>query len=207
MNTSGNLKVETCPQCGAPAQLSSRRCGYCEAEFIVTSLACLDSLDKTGVQKYVSHYRKKLAEEPESGELHLAMGICYLDLSLHDLAAKSFAKAVEAQPENADNYYYHALAIIKGRKLKLLTLNDARDIESYLAAASQLNPEKAVFRQLLLAVKYEFYLKNGLKVPAPSVDEILAEIESCDCDPESTARLLKHVPIHDQDLLMALSRD
>ena len=78
--------METCPQCGAPAQLSLRRCGYCEAEFIVTSLASLDRLDKAGIQKYVSHYRKKLADEPESGELHLAMGICYLDLGLQNLS-------------------------------------------------------------------------------------------------------------------------
>lgn len=206
MNTSGNLKVETCPQCGAPAQLSLRRCGYCEAEFIVTSLASLDCLNKTGIQKYFSHYRKKLAEEPESGELHLAMGICYLDLNLHDLAAKSFAKAVESQPENADNYYYHALAIIKGRKLKLLTLNEVREIEIHLGAAGQLDPAKAAYRHLLLAVKYEFYLKNGLKVPPPSLEEILTEVESCEYDAEETARLLKRVPIQDENLLNMFNR-
>ena len=205
MNTSGNLKVETCPQCGAPAQLSLRRCGYCEAEFIVTSLASLDRLDKAGIQKYVSHYRKKLADEPESGELHLAMGICYLDLGLHDLAAKAFAKSVEDQPENADNYYYHALAIIKGRKLKLLTLNEVKEIEALLSAAVQLDPTKGVYHHLLLAVKYEFYLKNGLKLPPPSLDEILNEIQSCDYDAEEIARLLKRVPINDEQLLKILT--
>lgn len=206
MNTSGNLKVEICPQCGAPAKLSLKCCGYCEADFIVTSLASLDRFDKTGIQKYLSHYRKKLAEEPESGELHLAMGICHLDLGLHDLAAKSFVRAVEAQPENADNYYYHALAIIKGRKLKLLALKEVREIENLVAAAVQLNPAKAVYRHLLLAVKYEYYLKNGLKISPPSLEEIMGEVDLCEPDAEETARLLKRVPIHDEQLLKLLNR-
>jgi tetratricopeptide (TPR) repeat protein len=205
MSACENLKVERCPQCGAPAQLSARRCGYCEAEFIVTSLASLDRIDRAGIQKYVSHYRKQLADEPDSGELHLAMGICHLDLGLHDLAAKSFAKAIETQPENPDNYYYQALAIIKGRKPKLLSLKEVREIENHLAAAVQLDPGRAVYRYLLLAVKYEFYLKNGLRVPPPSIEEILSEAKACERASDEMARLLSRVPIQDEGLLKVLS--
>ena len=207
MNTaSGDIKVETCPQCGAPAELRARRCGYCEAEFIVASLAALDHFDKSGIQKYVSHFRGKLVEEPENAELHFALGVCQLDLGLHEHAVKSFARGIGILPEHADGYYYLALAVIHRRKPKLLTFEEVRAIQRYLSAAIQLDDSKANYHCLLLVVKYEFYLKNGLSVPPPGIAEIQRDIASREYDAGEIERMLKHVHVQDEEILQALRR-
>lgn len=207
MNTAtDNIRVETCPQCGAPAELRARRCGYCEAEFVVTSLAALARFDKAGIQKYVSHYRRKLVEEPENAEMRLALGICQLDLGLHDFAMKSFSEAIRIEPESADSYYYLALASFKGRKPKLLTFEEARGIQKYLNAAILLDDSKAIYHSLLLVVKCEFYVKNGLNVPAPSIAETINAIESGELDGDEIARMLRHVPVSEESLLQALAQ-
>lgn len=205
MNTSGNLKVQTCPQCGAPAQLSSSRCGYCEAEFIVTSLASLERFDKAGIQKYLKHYRQRLGEEPENGEINLAMGICQLDLGLYDAAMQFFNEAVSHQRENPDGYYYQAIALIKGRKPKLLTLNEARKIEEKLRAATQINDTKAAYYYFWIIIKHEFYLKNGLREGDPSIRQLLEKAQEGQRDEQEIAKLLERVPVTDERLLKVIT--
>jgi tetratricopeptide (TPR) repeat protein len=202
---SGSLKVELCPQCGAPAELRVNRCAYCEAEFIVTSLASLEHFDKAGIQKYLKHYRQRLGEEPQNGEINLAMGICQLDLGLYDDALEFFNAAVRNERENPDGYYYQAIALIKGRKPKLLSLNEARKIEEKLRAAIQLNDGKAVYYYFWLIIKHEFYVKNGLGAGSPSIAELSQKAQEGQLDEREIAKLLERVPVTDERMLKAIT--
>ena len=130
------LSVHRCPQCGAPASARPKKCEYCEAEFVVTSLASLGSFGKAGLQKYVAHYNEGLKAEPDNADIHQAKGICFLELGMFDFAAKSLDRAIELNPENPDTYYYRAVALVKGRKPRLLSLNEIKAVDENLAAAA-----------------------------------------------------------------------
>ena len=197
----GNIKVETCPQCGAPVKLSVNKCEYCEAEFIVISLAYLDKFDKTGINKYINHYKQLLKDNPENGELNLAMGICYLDLGVYDLATKFFSKAIEQIPDYGDAYYYYALALIKGRKPKVLTLKEVKKIEEYVNAAIQIDNTKSKYYYLWALIKYDFYIKNGLKMRPPTLEELIEESNSKEYDRQEIDKMLQRIPVKDEEIL------
>lgn len=202
----GNIKVETCPQCGAPVKLGAKKCEYCEAEFIVNSLAYLGKFDKTGINKYVNHYKKLLKDNPGNGELNLAMGICYLDLGLYDLATKFFSKAIEQIPDYGDAYYYYALALIKGRKPKVLTLTEIKKIEEYINAAIQIDNSRSKYYYLWALIKYDFYMKNGLRMSPPNFEKLIEEGNSKDYDRQEIDKMLQKIPVNDEKILSVIRR-
>ena len=199
--TNRDVRVLTCPQCGATVKISASKCEYCQAEFIVTSLASLDKFDKAGTNKYVNHYKQLLKDNPDNGELNCAMGICYLDLGLYDLAIKYFAKAVEEMPDNADSYYYYALALLKGKRPKILTLAEIREIEEYLNAAIKIDDTKSKYYYLWALIKYDFYKCNGLAMKAPTFEELLGEAKNRPYDDTEIKNMLTRIQIGDRDLL------
>jgi len=201
-----NIKVETCPQCGAPVKLGASRCEYCGAEFIVTSLAYLDKFDKTGINKYINYYKQKLKDNPDDGELNCAMGICYLDLGLYDLATKYFAKALEQIPDYADVYYYYALALLKGKRPKLLGLTTIRKIEDYLNAAIQIDNTKSKYYYLSALIKHDFYIKNDLSVSPPTFEELITKAGSLQYEEVEIEKMLNRVAVKGQYLMDVVRR-
>lgn len=189
------IKVLICPQCGAPVKMRSNKCEYCEAEFIVTSLAYLDKFDKAGINKYVNHYKQLLKDNPDDGELNCAMGICYLDLGLYDMANRYFARAIEQIPDCGDSYYYYALSLLKGKRPKVLTLSEIRTIEGYLNAATQIDSTRSIYYYLWALIKHDFYIMNGLTMGSPTVEELTAAAESRQLEQEEIDKLLRRIPI------------
>lgn len=169
-------------------------------------MASLDHFDKTGINKYISHYKALLKEEPDNGELNLAMGICNLDLGLYDLATKYFEKAIESVPDNAEGYYYYGLAIVKGRKPKLLTFSEVKKLEEYLQAAIQIDGSKAKYYYLWLIIKHEFYAKNGLKINPPTMSDLIESASSAQYDEREIAKMMARVPVTDLELLNLIKR-
>lgn len=198
------LSVLTCPQCGAPAAARPKRCEYCEAEFVVTSLVGVGNFGKAGLQKYVAHYNEGLKVEPDNADIHQAKGICFLELGLFDFAAKSLDRAIELNPENPDTYYYRAIAMVKGRKPRLLSMTEIEAVEKMLSAAAQLGTTRAACHYLRLIVRADYYPRFGLRVPPPTVIELLAEAQSLSCDPQELQKLLTLVPVPDGPALAYL---
>lgn len=169
-------------------------------------MSSLDCFDKTGINKYISHYKSLLKEEPDSGELNLAMGICNLDLGLYDLATKYFERAIEAVPDSADGYYYYSIAVVKGRKPKLLTLSEVKKIEEYLQAAIQIDSSKAKYHYFWLIIKREFYAKNGLRINPPSMSDLTEGGNAGQYDRQEIEKMIARVPVTDPDLLSVIMR-
>lgn len=201
-----DIKVLQCPQCGATAKLNINKCEYCGSEFIVTNLAYLDKFDKTGINKYINHYKQLLKVTPDNGEYNCAMGICYLDLKLFDLATKYFAIAIEQMPDNSDAYYYYAIALLKGRRPKILTLKEIEKIESYLSAATQIDSNKSKYFYLLALIKYDFYIANGLRINPPTFEELISEGNSKPFEKQENEKMLQRVPVGDTQILSLLRR-
>lgn len=198
------ITVEECPNCGAPAGLSIRRCTHCKAEFFVKSLAYVGSLEKAAIHKYVTFYKGILREKGDDGEATLALGLCYLDLGLYDLAIKQIDRAIEEMPEQAEVYYYLAVAIFRGRTPKILSFPEILKIESLLEAACQLSDSEAKYYYLRALVKREYYMKNGMRVVGENEGELLSEARSRVSDGAELAKLLQRVPTDDSPVAAAV---
>lgn len=200
------IKVETCPQCGAPVRSVSSSCEYCGAEFLVTSLGYLKKYDRSSINKYVGLYKRLLSESPDDGELNCAMGICYLDLGLYDLSIKYTGKAIEQMPDEALGYYYHALALLKGRRPKILGLTEIRKIEDFLSAAIQLDDTKSKYYYLWALIKYDFYMSNGLAVKPPTFEDLILQAEQAVYEEDEIEKMLERVPVDDEDIVSIIRR-
>jgi tetratricopeptide (TPR) repeat protein len=177
------MNVTECPQCGAPASQNAKSCQYCKAPFTIDSLSRLSSLNKDGVDKYIKNYKDKTSDISET-ESALGLGLCYLNINNYTLSTIQFKKLITVSPEVADGYYYLALSMIKGRRIKLLTLKEIRGIEELLNTAMELDSENFKYDLLLAAIKYDYYRTSGLVVKAPTEDELIESAVSKGIDSE-----------------------
>lgn len=194
------MEVSECPQCGAAATPSDRNCGYCKAEFFVTSLAYLGRFDSSGIGKYLKHYKELTRHDPHDYEGLLGLGLCYLQMYSYPLAQKCFEQIIESSPEVSQAYYYYALSNMKARRLMTLSLNEVRRLETYLNTAVQLDGEIPQYKLLLAMLKRDYYETNGMKVPPPTAAELLMEIEGAEISKNELARLNEAVKVMDQQV-------
>lgn len=199
-----SMETTACPQCGAPASPTERKCGYCKAEFFVTSIAYLSRFDKNGLSKYLAHFKKLTKENPDNGEGWLGLGLCYLQSGLFPMAQNCFARAIEVAPELPQPYYYFALSRVSGRRLMTISMNEIREIEKYVAVAIQLDSNSAMFKLLLACVKRDYYETNGLRIPPPDADHLLGEIRGQSVEEAEMERLRQCVLIRDESIFAGI---
>jgi tetratricopeptide (TPR) repeat protein len=171
------MEISECPQCGAAATPSAKKCEYCKAEFFITSIAYLSSFDSSGLQKYMQHYKALTKANPEDSEGQLGLGLCYLQLGMFPLALKAFDNVINSAPDIAQAYYYRCLSIIAGRRIKTLSLKEVREIEAHLNTAIQLGDKVDSAKLLLAMTKHDYYICNGMVVQPPTHCELLAGID------------------------------
>ena len=198
------MEVTECPQCGAPASPSNRKCGYCKAEFFITSIAYLDGLGSVAVGKYLKHYKELSHKDPNNAEGLLGLSLCYLQMGAYPLARKNFERVIDLSPEIPQAYYYHALATIAGRRLMSISLKEVRTIETYLNTAIQLNGDLPQCKLLLAMLKRDYYEMNGMRVSVPSTDDLLEEIRNCEIDTHELGRLKNSVRVEDDAMFSVL---
>jgi tetratricopeptide (TPR) repeat protein len=200
------IAVEECPNCGAPAGPSARNCTHCKAEFFVKSLAHAGSLEGAAVQKYVNFYKGLLRAKDDDGEAAMSLGICYLQLKLYPLAAKNFAKAIEAVPDQPDVYYYYAFSLIAGRALRTLRDSEVNGILEYLNTAIQMDGEDAKYLFLAAAIRADYHKTNCLLIPPPGIEELLVAAMGARWSAPELQRLLQSVPIRNQLVRQCIER-
>jgi tetratricopeptide (TPR) repeat protein len=156
------------------------------------------------VHDLLSSYKSIVARNPADADAHFQLGLCYLHLRLHDLAIKTFEKALELDPENARGYYYLGLSLVRGRRPKTLSLTETRRISDLLGAAIRLQPRKAEFYYLAAILNYDYYAANGLAVPEPTYESLFDTAAAKDSDSWEVARLLDAMIVSDEYLLSKL---
>lgn len=170
------MEIHECPQCGAAAEPSNRKCSYCKVEFFVTSLAYLGNFDSGGISKYLKHYKELTQRHSMDSEGFLGLGLCYLKMANFQLASKCFEQVINISPEISQAYYYFALANIRRRRLMTLSLNEIRQLETYLNTAIQLNYDVPQYKLLLSMIKRDYYEINGMRFSEPSADKLLSDL-------------------------------
>lgn len=194
------VAIIRCQGCGANLSPSNTNCEYCGSVNVIKAKENLFVLDESLSKKYVNYYKEKVKEIPSDGEAIFFLGLFYLRLKLYDFAIKNIEKSIELMPEESDVYFYYALALMKGRKPKLISLTEIRKIEDYLKTAIQLNDTNANYFYLWALIKYDFYLKNGLRSQTPTLDYLLDEIKSKNISTDEIEKLRNMVPVTDFNL-------
>jgi tetratricopeptide (TPR) repeat protein len=171
------IAAETCSQCGWTFDADALRtntCRKCRSVILVTSAAYLEGSDPPAIRKYVAQYQATLRDEPHDRDAMLGLGICSLKLGQFEQAARYLGQLIDAHPADASGYFYRSVCVFKGKRPGAATLAAVRAAEQDLLAAAELDPACARFALALAAVRYDYYVVNGMRVPAPAPDEVLA---------------------------------
>ena len=166
------LSAPKCPSCGAPARLEARRCEYCDSDYYVDNLDVADALNLPVLQRYMAHF----SSQPTDPASVTSLVMCQLRLGLFDAAELSSQQALAFAPANPELLFCAAAARLRRRRPKSVPFRDAQFIDGRLAAAIQLRPNDSRYLWAAALFKHDFYVKNGLRMPPPSVQEIVAAI-------------------------------
>lgn len=124
----------------------------------------------------------------------LARGLDLVDMKKYDAAEDEFTKILGGNPRNADAYYYLALSRVGGRNPRTQKLELVKKVEEDLRTATDLGGDQPHFLYLWALVKQEYYPWNGLRMPPPPIEELLASAERGPVEKAKLRQLLRHVP-------------
>ena len=150
-----------CPGCAAPLTTSTKTCPKCFRPIVISTLNTIVGLSSVDLKKQVNTYNKVLSENQDNYEINLSVAFCYMQLKLYDKANESFKKILDENFENADAYYYAAIALLKGKKAFLASRDTINKIIEYIDAANMIEP-KGIYWYLLAYIKYDYFARKSL---------------------------------------------
>jgi tetratricopeptide (TPR) repeat protein len=169
--------AQTCSQCGwsfDTEALKQNTCTKCKSAILVTSVAYLEKFEKPATQRYIAQYTQALKVDPEDRDALLAVGLCYLKLGLFDLADRYLRQLINAHPADPSGYYYRAICILKGKRPRTASLPIIREAEQLIGTALELDSTNGRYDVLLAAIQYDYYVLNGMRVPHPPPEVLIA---------------------------------
>lgn len=122
----------------------------------------------------------------------LGKAVRLLQTGHYEEALQQLDKVLLADEEIADAYYYHGLAMLKGKRPKSALKTCADKITRNLSAAIGLDPRQAHYYYLLALVWYDFFVMNGFYVKQNEIESLLVEATSHPVDVPKCEELLRH---------------
>jgi tetratricopeptide (TPR) repeat protein len=198
--------VLKCPECHAPVAPDYKQCKYCKSYLVIERPEQLASLDdkEDGLKQYQNYFNEALARNPQDFNAIFGLGLWYFTKGLYTEARKQFELASKIKPTHADIYYYHALTFLNGKRPRVQRLSEIEELEKFLEVASQIDPSNALFDYFKAIVKYDYYVKNGLKIKPPSVKNLLKEAKNKTIDETERDRLFRYLKIKDDFLKLEI---
>jgi tetratricopeptide (TPR) repeat protein len=173
--------AQICSQCGWSFDMEALKkntCKKCQSVILVCSVAYLEKFEKPAIQKYITQYSQTLKSDPQNHDALLAIGICYLKLGLYEISEKFFDKIIDLHPISPSGYYYRAICIFKGNRPRIASLPLTRKAEQLIKTSIELEPGNGCYSIVLAAIKHDYYASNGMKMPDPTPDVLIADAKS-----------------------------
>ena len=192
--------AQTCSQCGWSFDIEALRantCKKCRSAILVTSVAYLEKFDRPAIQNYVTHYMQALTNDPEDRDALLAIGICYTKLGLFDMADRFLRRLIDAHPADPSGYYYRGICILKGRRPRTASLSVIQEVEQLIGTALALDPSNGRYDVLLAAVRHDYYVMNGMRVPEPVPEMLVASAEAKHLDRLEVEQIFELIKVND----------
>jgi hypothetical protein len=117
------------------------------------------------------------------------------------LSAKSYSRAqrviaacLEQGADLADLHYYHALALLGGRRPRYLKLEEIRAVEASARRVLDLEDRAAHQLCFLAFLCRDFYLENHLLPPPPTFDDLVSRAVAAPLDQPRMDELVRFLP-------------
>jgi tetratricopeptide (TPR) repeat protein len=104
------IEVITCSSCGSSLSPKAMKCEFCDNVNIVAKQTSAFKLNPSLSKQY-------LASDHLSKDFFNS-GLLHINLKNYVIAKKLLEKEIENNPMNADAYYYCAISIINGKRIK-----------------------------------------------------------------------------------------
>jgi tetratricopeptide (TPR) repeat protein len=172
----------------------------------VHRLADLVGMREAEVQERLQRYGTAARMSPGNGETAMGLGLTCLYLKRFPEAIEKLAAAVRLLPASGKAHLYHALALLRGRKARTLSLAEARQVLQALETAASLEPREGLCDLLSLVVKHEYFRLSGLRVPPPDIDHHQRSLAQKRIDRDELAAVRALLVLHDPSVLDAAAR-
>ena len=160
-----------CPNCNASVSTDQQICDWCHQPVIISTFTSVNDMPMPLVNKYASVYRNALAQNPDNMELNKSIAMCYLKLKLYDKAIPAFEKAIEETFDDAEEFFYASICLLRGKKAFLAQRRDIDKALEYIDAANMIEP-KGIHYYYLAYIKYDFFERKYLNT-TPTYQECL----------------------------------
>jgi len=174
--SNGVVELE-CPGCAAALSFDTKTCPKCFRPIVISSLSMVHGFSPIDLKKQLASYNKVMISHPDDENLNLSQAFCYMQLKLYDKAIPCFEKALETNFDNADAFFYAAIALLQGKKAFLAKRDTINKIVEYINAANMIEP-KGIYHYYLAYIKYDYFARKSLN-NAPDYQECLASAMSC----------------------------
>lgn len=160
-----------CPGCNARVNTGQKVCDWCHKPIVVSTFNSVYSMSMPEVSKYAGSYRKALGENPDNGDLNKSIAMCYLRLKMVDKALPAFEKAIEANFDDSEAYFYAAVCSLGGKKAFLNQRPAIDKALEYIDAALMIDP-KGIYYYLMAYIKYDYFERKRFST-SPNYQECL----------------------------------
>lgn len=132
-------------------------------------------------------------------------GIQLLEAKSYQQAIKTFNAVIEADCSISNAYYHLALALLKGRRPKILKRIEVEEIEQILNAATTMGDSDGTVQWFRALVRDDYYNGNGItNYPPPFVRDIVTTALSCNVNIDRLVALLVSLPMSNNRLYIEL---
>lgn len=138
----------------------------------VASLGYLASFSASNIQRTIAQHTQALAADPLDRDALRGIVSSFLTLGQFDVADRYARQLIDRHPADPAGYGHRAICLFKGRRPRTASLAVVRDAEQLLDTARQLDPTSGYHDALLAAIRHDYYVLNGLRVPAPAPGEL-----------------------------------
>lgn len=126
----------------------------------------------------------------DSAETLLSKGMQLLKQGGYSQSIDVLNQAISADPSLVDARYYLAIALLQGKRPKVLTRKVVEAADEAIAGALALVPSNGVFHVFRALIRHDYYEVNGMRSPAPSAMEIMQSIGRYPVDKSQLEQLL-----------------
>ncbi|MEQ8384680.1 MAG: hypothetical protein RH949_20200 [Coleofasciculus sp. A1-SPW-01] len=145
--------------------------------------------------------------EPDPTML-LNRGIELLEANAYQEAIKALRSAIETGHASSDAYYYLAIALLKGKRPKLLNRSEVEEIDQLLNTATVMGDSDGTVLWFRALVRDDYFNGNGItNYPPPSVNDIITTALSCNTNINRLIALLQRLPMFDNPLYALLVQE
>ncbi len=164
-----------CPGCGQPVDTTQQYCKYCGRQVLVSSFNTVSALNPLELNRHMRTYQKA-DQDGDNQDVAKALGLCQMKLKLFDKAAASFEKASDDNYEDSEVYFFHAAALLKGKKPFVHVREEINKMMELIEAASMIEP-RGIYTYFMAYIKFDYFARKYFNI-SPNWKEELSAAKS-----------------------------